>query len=285
MTRWKDLVALAAIAVLAASTRPARAQDDVPNFDHLKCFDIDAHGNVDANADLTPEQAQFAQERNCKIHRPKLFCTPVDKTDVTSKKPLPGALPGPQETDHLCYELDCPDDPHDDADDPDNDADDADIDSPAAGPHPPPPHEMQITVSDQFGTFQVKLKHSKYLCTPAVTGLSSTTTTTASTTSSTTRPTTTSTTQSTTTSTTQPATTTTSTVVPTSTTSTTAASTTTTSATTSSTTSTSTTAPPTSTTTSTTAPPTTSTTEATTTSSTTTTTAQSPSGAFLDLGG
>ena len=74
MTRWTDLVALAAIAVLAGSS-PVRAQD-VPNFDHLKCFEIDAHDKVDAMADLTPEQTQFVQERNCKIKGPKLFCTP-----------------------------------------------------------------------------------------------------------------------------------------------------------------------------------------------------------------
>ncbi len=108
-----------------------------PLFDHLKCYEVKPDHKITAVADLQPLQALLPPESGCKISGPVLFCAPVEKTNV--QPPPPGGPPGPQETDHLCYNIKCPQ-----------------------------TTLPTLKVLDQFGTFNVELKKSELLCTPAL---------------------------------------------------------------------------------------------------------------------
>src|SRR5262249_38910692 len=116
-------------------------------FDHLKCYKIKSTPTIKATADLIAQKPQFPVEPGGKLTGPKLFCAPADKLNV--QPPPPGAPPGPNPGDRLCYQLKCPE---------------------TVLPR-------SLVVTDQFATFTVAVKKAFLVCTPAVKGVPTTTTT------------------------------------------------------------------------------------------------------------
>src|SRR5262249_388926 len=110
-------------------------------FDHLKCYKIKSTPTIKATADLIAQKPQFPVEPGGKLTGPKLFCVPVDKLNV--QPPPPGAPPGPNPGDRLCYQLKCPE---------------------TVLPR-------SLVVTDQFATFTVAVKKAFLSCTPAAQGL------------------------------------------------------------------------------------------------------------------
>jgi hypothetical protein len=144
-----------AVGVLAAALIAAPAV--AAPFDHLQCYKIKPDRRIAGAVDLTPAQAELLPTRDCRVRGPVLFCAPVMKTVTRVVPPAPGAPPGGEETDHLCYKVRCP------------------------KPLPAP-----LVVSDQFGTFTLRFMSTTLLCTPAIKGTP--TTTTVSSTTTTTEP-------------------------------------------------------------------------------------------------
>ena len=130
------LCTASALALFMAGTAGAQL---IPNFDHLKCYNIkDFALKATYKVDLLPEQQPpFTLEAGCKLVVPaKLFCIDVVKQNV--QPPPPGAAPGPKAYDYLCYKLACPKQ-----------------DLPT------------LLVTDQFGRRDVTVKPPKFLCAPA----------------------------------------------------------------------------------------------------------------------
>ncbi len=99
-----------ATAIVAAALAPALSQAQVGNpFDHLKCYKIkDPQLKVQYTADLVPLQIPpFNIEPGCVLKVPaKLFCIPVQKTNVQPNPP--GAVNGTTAQDYLLYKIKCP---------------------------------------------------------------------------------------------------------------------------------------------------------------------------------
>jgi len=143
----RNRVGFIAIALVFAAA-PVLAQD------HQHCFKIkDTAAVVAYSADLVPSDPAFATATGCQIKVPaKLLCIDVDKTNVS---PIPpGAAPGRTAQKSLCYKVKCP--------------------RFAA---------FAYGALDQFGSRNVTVKKSGYLCAPIPEpGVSTTTSTTTTTT-------------------------------------------------------------------------------------------------------
>ncbi len=153
-----SIVAAVAVSIVVAAPMPARAQ-----LNHLTCFRAGDPARFQASVSLDMAQVAFDPPGQCRVvGRANLFCVPSQKTvnsfevDGAPGSPLavPGFTPVP---DRLCYKLRCP------------------RKSPAT---------QQL--SDQFGTRDVTVFRTRFLCTPAREGLPTTTTTTTSTSTTTT---------------------------------------------------------------------------------------------------
>jgi hypothetical protein len=77
-------------------------------FDHLKCYKIKDSIKAKYVTDLVPLQdPPFNVEPGCVVNVPaKLFCIPVDKTNVKPAPPL--AVNGKDAQDYLVYKIKCP---------------------------------------------------------------------------------------------------------------------------------------------------------------------------------
>src|SRR5687768_3287871 len=91
MNRFVRVVAWTFLAMLI----PASSSAQVGNpFDHLKCYKIKDPTKAAYVADLVPlQRPPFSVEPGCKVlFPPKLFCIPVQKTNVQPQPP--GAVNG-----------------------------------------------------------------------------------------------------------------------------------------------------------------------------------------------
>jgi hypothetical protein len=106
----KQLRFVLAAAVCVAVLAPALSHAQVGNpFDHLKCYKIkDPQAKLKYTADLVPlQKPPFNVEPGCVISVPaKLFCIPVEKTNVQPSPP--GAVNGTNAQDYLLYKVKCP---------------------------------------------------------------------------------------------------------------------------------------------------------------------------------
>ena len=123
------------------------------NFDHLKCYR--ARGDFAPEAhnytlDVLAEDPRFPVEQGCHL-RPisREICIDVEKTNVTPTPP--GAPAGPGGQAYLCYKIKCP------------------------------KFTSTITVTDQFGVHQLRIRKPARLCTPLLGGETPSTTTTTTT--------------------------------------------------------------------------------------------------------
>lgn len=139
------LGALAAAALLLGGT-PGQAQ---PLFDHMKCVTVRDSLVVKAKVDLEALRTDFGLEQGCRISKTAMLCTPVAKTVIESNlPPIPGSSGSPLASDMVCYKAACPSDPT-----------------------PTPPQVR----GDQFGTHDLHVKKTKWLCVPSGTNCSPTT--------------------------------------------------------------------------------------------------------------
>jgi hypothetical protein len=99
-----------ATAIIAGALAPALSQAQVGNpFDHLKCYKIKDPTKAQYTTDLVPlQRPPFNVETGCVVKVPaKLFCIPVQKTNVQPNPP--GAANGTNAQDYLVYKVKCPD--------------------------------------------------------------------------------------------------------------------------------------------------------------------------------
>jgi hypothetical protein len=139
MSPRRGLSILCAATALVLFTTANLSAQIVPNFDHLKCYNIkDFAAHKVYKVDLLPEQRPpFNFEAGCKLVVPaKLFCIDVVKQNV--QPPPPGAAPGPKAYDYLCYKVTCP-----------------------------KQNLPTVLVRDQFGQRDVVIKPPKFVCAPA----------------------------------------------------------------------------------------------------------------------
>ena len=171
------IVSMLVCLVVLGAFSPLRA--DV--FDQLQCYRIkDRVPRRRYRADLIPGDSAFPVQRGCFIRTPaRLLCTSAGRMDVTP--PAQEVAPTSPMKTYLCYRLRCS------------------------------KKEQLIPVTDEFGSRVLKVKASRFFCTPVE---STTTTSTVTTTTTTVPPATTTTTSPPTTTTTVPPTTTTTTLPP-----------------------------------------------------------------------
>src|SRR5262245_30892048 len=123
---------LLAITVALPTAAPAQL------LDHLKCHKVKDPLKLKATADFNALQSEFSAQ-GCVVSKPKLFCVPATKSNVTPPEAAPLVVDGQQlQNDYICYSAKCTDTP------------------------------PNTEVSDQFGTRTQTSYRSTLVCAPAV---------------------------------------------------------------------------------------------------------------------